>query len=279
MRDPRFPTLDPELLGPTRDALHAYAQVIGHWAEENRQRRKHWWHISLRPSLRGLTTGVIHANINFELELDFRGSSLRVLHDNGMGSLNLCGQSAREMAQFVHRQLELAGIEDCGVPNSEEMDDAPHPACSAQVARDLHVTLASVAASLEQFRATLREETSPIQVWPHHFDLAMVWLPGAKVVGTDPADEETADKQMNFGFLFGDSFIEEPYFYITAYPHPEALEDIDLPAGTDWYVDGFKGAVLKYNELASRDRPTEYLHALWNQLLSAARVHLCNGEE
>lgn len=276
MSEPQFPTLDPQLIAPTRDALHAYAQVIGSWAEEIRRRRKHWWHLSLRTSLCGLTTGVIHANINFELELDFRGSALRVAHDDGSASVNLCGQSAREMARFVHRQLELAGIEDCHVPGSEGMDDTPHPDYSAQVARDLHVALASVTASLERFRATLREETSPIQVWPHHFDLAMVWLPGTKVAGTDPAEEETADKQMNFGFLFGDSFIEEPYLYITAYPHPEDLQEIGLPAGAEWYVNGFKGAVLRYDELARQDQPAEYLQALWNRLLSAAREHLCN---
>lgn len=275
MKDSRFPTLDPLLIGPTRDALHAYAQVIGSWAEGIRQRRKHWWHISLRPSLCGLTTGVIHANINFELELDFRGSALRVAHDNGTGSVNLCGQSAREIARFVHQQLELAGIEDCRVPRSEELDDTPHPNYSAQVARDMHVALAAVAAALEQFRATILEETSPIQVWPHHFDLAMVWLPGAKVAGTDPADEETADKQMNFGFLFGDSFVAEPYLYITAYPHPEALEKTRLPAGTDWYVDDFKGAVLRYSELNNANNPSEYLRTLWDQLLGAAREHLC----
>ncbi len=272
----RFPRLDPHLLGPTREALHAYARVIGNWAESHRQRRKHWWHISLRPSLRGLTTGVIHANINFELELDFRGSRIRVAHDDGESSVNLCGQSAREVAQFVHRQLEIAGIEECRVPASEDLDDIPHPEYSAQVARDLHVALASVAAALEQFRATIREETSPIQVWPHHFDLAMVWLPGSRVTGTDPADEETADKQMNFGFLFGDSFIEEPYLYVTAYPHPENLENVSLPDGTEWYVDGFQGALLKYNTLAKQDEPSEYLQALWNQLLAAARQHLCN---
>lgn len=275
MRDPQFPPLDPELIGPTRDALHAYARVIGNWAEGNRQRRKHWWHISLRPSLCGLTTGVIHANINFELELDFRGSALRVSHDNGTGSVNLCGQSARELARFVNRQLELAGIEDCRVPDSAELDDTPHPEYSAQLARDLHVVLASVTASLDRFRATIREETSPIQVWPHHFDLAMVWLPGTRVVGADPADEETADKQMNFGFLFGDSFIAEPYLYVTAYPHPQDLQETELPAGTEWYVDGFKGAVLKYSELARQDQPADYLHALWDRLLTAAREHLC----
>lgn len=274
----RFPPLDPDVIGPTRDALHAYAQVIGNWAEGHRRRRKHWWHISLRPGLRGLTTGVIRAHPDFELELDCGSSAIRVTHDLGMASLNLCGQSAREIARFVREQLGMAGIDanrECGVPDDDAISDEPHPAYSSQVARELHRVHASVAAALEELRAGIREETSPIQVWPHHFDLAMVWLPGTRVKGQDPADEESADKQMNFGFLFGDDFVPEPYFYVTAYPHPEALENVGLPAGTTWYVDGFKGAVLRYRDLAREDDPSGYLHVLWNRLLEAGREHLC----
>ena len=274
MKIQRFPELLPERVAPTRDALHAYAKLIGQWAESNRRRRKHWWHLSLRPSLCGLTTGVIRSNINFELELDFRGSALRVAHDNGMASVNLCGQSQRELAEFVHRQLELAGIEVCAVPTFDELDETPHPACSAQVARDMHVALASITATLEEFRATIREETSPIQVWPHHFDLSMVWLPGARIAGTDPADEEAADKQMNFGFLFGDGSIGEPYLYVTAYPQLEALQATPLPAGAEWHSDGFQGAVLRYNELTRSENPAAHLRALWQPLLETARVHL-----
>ena len=69
-----------------------------------------------------------------------------------------------------------------------------------------------VIASMVQFRAGFREESSPIQVWPHHFDLSMLWLPGEKIDGQDPADEEYSDKQMNFGFVLGDDSIPEPYF-------------------------------------------------------------------
>lgn len=271
----RFPPLDPDVIGPTCRALHAYAQVIGNWAEGHRRRRKHWWHISLRPGLRGLTTGVIRARPDFELELDGGTSSVRVTHDLGMASMNLCGQSAREIARFVREQLELAGLEDCRAPDEDAVSDEPHPGFSSQVARELHRVHASVAAALEELRAGIREETSPIQVWPHHFDLAMVWLPGTRVTGQDPSDEESADKQMNFGFLFGDDFVPEPYFYVTAYPHPEALENVELPAGTDWYVDGFKGAVLRYRDLAAEDDPAGYLRVLWNRLLEAGREHLC----
>ena len=48
-----------------------------------------------------------------------------------------------------------------------------------------------------------------------------------KIPGQDPADEESSDKQMNFGFTFGDEGIPEPYFYITAYPLPDAASRTD----------------------------------------------------
>ena len=56
----------------------------------------------------------------------------------------------------------------------------------------------------KQFRGELRQETGPVQLWPHHFDLAMLWFSGRLVPGQDPDNEEYADEQMNFGFVPGD---------------------------------------------------------------------------
>ena len=52
---PPFLKLDDPALTGTRDALHAYARVLGGWLTASRSPRKHWWQGSLRPSLRGLT--------------------------------------------------------------------------------------------------------------------------------------------------------------------------------------------------------------------------------
>lgn len=268
----RFPALDPAAIGPTRDALHGYAQVIGHWAEAKRARRKHWWHISLRPSVRGLTTGVIRDVVDFELELDFCGSTINVAHGGGRASLPLSGQPEREVSAFVREQLSAAGVDS--IVKEEASNDAGHPGYSPEVAQNMHRANASVAACLEELRAGIREETSPIQVWPHHFDLSMIWLPGSRVDGADPNDEESVDKQMNFGFLFGDDFIAEPYFYVTAYPHPDGLEHVALPAGATWYLDGFKGVVLQYSDLVAHTDPGVYLNTLWKRLLAAGHEHL-----
>ena len=138
--------------------------------------------------------------------------------------------------------------------------------------------MASVAAALEDFRAGIREETSPIQVWPHHFDLSRIWLAGPKIPGQDPANEEYSDKQMNFGFVFGDEGIDEPYFYVTVYPLPDKLPDVELPAGTVWQTEGFSGAVLLYKDLVAASDPAAYLQDMWSRLYAAGQAHLATND-
>jgi hypothetical protein len=153
----------------------------------------------------------------------------------------------------------------------QQTPDTAYSDYSAHQAAAMGRVLGSVTAAMVRFRARIAEECSPIQVWPHHFDLSMLWLPGAKIPGENPDDEEAADKQMNFGFTFGDDAIPEPYFYVTAYPLPDDLPGISLPDGSVWRSQGFNGAFLPYAGLLSAGEPSEYLLLLWNTLLAAGR--------
>jgi hypothetical protein len=72
----------------------------------------------------------------------------------------------------------------------------------------------------------------------------------------------------------GDAGIPEPYFYVTAYPLPQALPKLQLPTGTTWHTEGFSGAVLLYQSLAQHADPGGYLLDLWNILLSEGRNHM-----
>ena len=277
MTNRKFPSLDAEVFGPTRDALHAYSRILGDWAKTCRSRRKHWWHASLRPTLTGLTTGVIHSDTDFEIGLNIRDSALTVKTAIGEQLWEgLSGQPAEELADRVRRFLASVGVSDCApkVPTEEASLRSVFNGYSTEEANKLARTLSGVSAELETFRAGIREETSPIQLWPHHFDLAMLWLPGDKIAGQDPNDEEYADQQMNFGFTFGDDGIPEPYFYVTAYPLPDALPTYELPAGTQWQTEGFSGAVLLYQSLRQESDPGAYLQALWSGILEDGKRHL-----
>jgi hypothetical protein len=96
-------------------------------------------------------------------------------------------------------------------------------------------------------------ETSPVQFWPHNFDLAVMWLTGRKVPGMDPEDEERSDQQMAFGLSTGDTGTPDAYLYVTAYPWPADLVEKTLPEGAEWHTEGWKGALLPYASLASSE--------------------------
>lgn len=272
-----FPKLDANAIVETRDAIHAYSQVLGDWRASCLPHRKHWWEITVSPSVRGLTTGLINAGIDFELELDFSADQLRGQVAGG-GELNeaLAGRPAGELAKTVESFLLDNGIDRNLIPADKQRESFARETAgySTDIAQDLAGALRSVGAALTEFRAGIREETSPIHIWPHHFDLAMLWLPGEKIPGQDPEDEESSDKQMNFGFTLGDAGIPEPYFYITAYPLPEALPSLELPRGAYWQSEGFSGAVLLYRSLLEETSPGEYLVGLWNSLLASGRQHM-----
>lgn len=273
-----FPELDAGKIAETRDAVHAYAQVIGDWRTSCLAHRKHWWQIAVHPSARGLTTGMIQtAGMDFELELDLRADRL-LAQVAGGGNLSepLGGRSGRNLAGVVASFMTDQGIDPKLVPEDKKRDNHNVTAAgySADIADSLCAALRSISGAMAALRAPIAEETSPIHIWPHHFDLAMLWLPGEKIAGQDSANEEISDKQMNFGFAFGDEGIPEPYFYITAYPLPDAMPKLALPDGTIWQDDGFSGAVLLYQRLLEEPNPQEYLVNLWNILLSAGRQHM-----
>ncbi len=177
MSTQHFPELDSPSITVTRDALHAYARVLGSWLKCCRAKRKHWWHASLRSSLNGLTTGVVHAGIDFELELNLREGLLIGRTSTGaLLSETLHGQPASELAEGIKRFLVANGIASQFVPekNDSHENTTAHPAYAAEHAHNIARVLNSVATTMELFRAVIREETSPIQLWPHHFDPSLL---------------------------------------------------------------------------------------------------------
>ena len=131
---------------------------------------------------------------------------------------------------------------------------------------------------LKQFRGEQRRETSPVQLWPHHFDWAMSWFSGRTVPGVDANDAGAADEQMAFGFSTGDETIAEPYFYVTAYPFPDQLPNAALPEDAVWHSEGFSGAVLAYATLVDAQNPAQKLLAYWRETLAAGQRLMDAGD-
>jgi hypothetical protein len=258
----QFPPLPLAGWQTTRDIVHGYSKVLGRVRSMLTPRGKHWWHASLRATESGFTTGEIPAPERdrdqqdrgfFEVNLDLLQNRLMVTTTWGVWwEMPVSGQPPMIFCNQVQAALETMGIFVEFDRSDLEAVDTPYDATSASTYAQ---ALARINAEMNRFKSELPGETSPVQLWPHHFDLALMWLSGRKVPGADPGNEEYADEQMSFGFSTGDEGIPEAYFYATAYPWPGGMSQKSLPPGAQWRLQGWKGALLLYQSLVQADQP------------------------
>jgi hypothetical protein len=192
------------------------------------------------------------------MTLDLTAHKLVIVSSRGeQWQKPLSGQSS---AAFCEEALAaLAGLDIHPEIDRSLFNDTTPGAYDRDAVTRYWQALSQIDPIFKQFKGELRQETGPVQLWPHHIDLAMLWFSGRLVPGVDPTDEESADEQMNFGFSPGDGGIPNPYFYITAYPRPDGLTNTPLPADAYWHTQGFTGAILMYEALVTASQPKEKL--------------------
>ncbi|MFQ5604617.1 MAG: DUF5996 family protein [bacterium] len=258
-----FPALPLSGWQATRDTIHKYTQVLGEIRGALTPVQKHWWHINLRPDVTGLTTTPIPVAeeldfVSFKMLLDFTEHKLRITTGQGQQKqVSLRGQSVSEFWDETLSALSEVGIHP-QIDNSLFKETAPG-SYEPEAAQRFWRVVSQIDVIFKQFKAGMHRETSPVNLWPHHFDLAFVWFSGRLVSGVDPDDRDYADEQMSFGFSSGDETIAAPYFYISAYPMPEKLKDTALPADVTWNTAGFEGARMMYETLVKATNPEEKL--------------------
>lgn len=271
MTETSFPLLSGSAWLATKEALHAYSKVLGAYRAALAPRQKHWWHISLLPCITGMRTQTLRTDDTyFELTLNLAQSRVEVRTQDAEHNISLHGQSAavlrEEVDDFLSKQAIMVSIDD-GKVSSEH-----HREYAETEARHFSAALQRIAHNLNIVKGEQRKETSPVQIWPHHCDLSLVWFSGRLVADVDPNDEESADEQMNFGFSPGDEVLPEPYFYITAYPSAPELSEALLPTGASWQAEPWPGVVLPYPHLTTIADPDDYLLALWRGVLETGKA-------
>jgi len=125
---------------------------------------------------------MIQAGIDFELELDLKADRL-LGQVAGGGTLSepLGGRSGRDLAGVVASFLIDQGIDPGLIPKDKKRESFEVTAegysvdTAVDTAESLGAALRSINSAMASFRAPIAEETSPIQIFPHHFDLAMLW--------------------------------------------------------------------------------------------------------
>lgn len=263
MIDPNFPPLTLADWKETRDTLHKYCRIAGSIRENLSAPHPHWWHISLRVTDKGLSTTPIPKDKNtpgqnFELIFDFQNHHI-IIESNfrEMKRIKLTGQSLSALCEETCSLMKEIGVHTS--IDKEEFNDGKSGKYDQDAVSRYWVALKEVNSILNTFRSELPGMKSPVQLWSHHFDLAMSWFSGRLIPGKDPDDPESSEEQMMFGFSTGDDLINDAYFYITAYPLPPSFPNFDMPENAKWITDGFIGSIMMYDDLIKSDDPGEKL--------------------
>jgi hypothetical protein len=236
---------------PTRDRLHGWARLAGAVRRQACPHRKHWWHISLLPTARGLTTGPFPAGDgSAEIELLLRRGELQLATSGGEDRrLSLAADPGGDGREALASALASIGVQ-------AELPAAAATAgdYDADAAGRYLDALAAVVCAFQRWQGDLHGETSPIHLWPHHFDLALSGFSGRVVPGMESAEPEHRDESVTVGFSTGDDGDPEPYLYAIAHPWPAGLVMEPLPAGR-WHGGNWKGGFLPWAEVAASDDP------------------------
>jgi len=116
---------------------------------------------------------------------------------------------------------------------------------------------------LESVRA--RNDGSEIRCWPHHFDIAtLITVEDAKTVGV--------------GLEPGDTYYDEPYFYVNANPRPAAGTALARLAGDgSWHTHEWFGAVLPGSRIRSSSSSRAQADEFLNSAIAACRQFVLGG--
>jgi hypothetical protein len=282
-----LPAIPFEAWRPTKDTLHRYAQIVGKIRLALAPWRNHWWHVSLRPTPRGLTTGLMpHRGGAVEIELDLVNHGVDLRTDRGESDRFPLreGLSVAGFHRALFERLRTLGVDVRIRPVPYDLDsaepfakDETHASYDADAVARFGTALRWTAGVLEEFAGRFVGKSSPVHFFWHSFDLAHTRFSGRAAPprpDATPVEAEAYTQEVaSFGFWPGDEDVRFPAFYGYAAPAPEALAKEPLtPASARWSPDGGP-AVLAYDDVRAAPDPRATLLDFLESVQRAARAH------
>lgn len=265
--------LPPLPLEPWEDAketLHLFTQVVGKVRMAAHPKLNHWWHVTLYPASRGLTTRRIpYGGNDFEIAFDFIDHALDIWRGDGdRRRFPLEGQSVASFHAALFSALDELGID---VRIRARPYDRPYTTPFAEDTAHAHYNAAQVAAwwralgqiasVFETFRGRFLGKSTPVHLFWHSFDLALTRFSGRAAPpregGTRADREAYSHEVISFGWWPGDAQVREAAFYSYTAPEPAGIAAMSLsPASARWNeAGGAHMAFLPYEAVRADTDP------------------------
>jgi hypothetical protein len=290
MRTPatHWPALPLAAWQDTRDTLQLYTQVVGKIRMANAPRQNHWWHVTLYPTARGLTTSLMPHPTGpaFQIDFDFLASRLDL--STVAGHQRSLALQPRTVADFYAAVMVLLDELHIGTPiwpMPVEIpgaiafpDDRAHAAYDAEGVRRFWLALVEMTRVFGLFRGRFVGKASPVHLFWGGLDLATTRFSGrtapryprrAPHCGPHVMEEAYSHEVSSCGYWPAPPG-EEGVFYSYAYPEPPGYRDRAIdPEGARW-DDDLAEFVLPYESVRTAADPDAALLAFLQSTYEAA---------
>jgi hypothetical protein len=203
--------------------------------------------------------------------------TLRLEADDGVviDALPLIGRTDQDaLAWLQHHAAVLGGHAAAIAMHRYDADFPSHPVGEGAAydlapedpgLRELAAYYADTWALLEPLTAA--GGTTPARIWPHHLDLATLIAAGTAADGDD--------RTVGVGLSPGDGIVAEPYWYVSAWPQPEATELPDPAGPENWRAEPWFGALLTGSSmLAATGRQEDIVSSFVERAVETSRALL-----
>lgn len=283
-----LPSLPLEGWAATKDTLHLWLQVVGKIKLAYMPPKNHWWHVTLHPDVRGLTTRRIPVDETrrFEIGFDLVDHFVSITTNTGAEErLDLHdGISVAAFDRELHAILERLGVDVAilekpfGVPMTTGLtEDEEHASYNRDAVTSFWRILDWSDSVFDEFSGWFCGKTSPVQLYWHSLDLAFARFNGARAPARPDADPVTQEAYSHeviaFGFWPGDQHVPEPSYYSYTAPEPADLRLMKLAAPARWSErDGGSLALLPFEAVRSGPDPGATLRGFLQSAYEAGAV-------
>ena len=281
-----WPRLAYEEWEPTKQTLHRYIQIVGKIRMALAPFRNHWWHVTLLPATRGLTTGPMpDRDRDVEIAFDLIDHRLLLTTSDGQERVVELGRrpACADFYRDVFGALHAVGVDveihaepfDLG-ESPPFAEDRINRSYDADAVTRFWRILARTEHVLGQFASRFNGKASPTQLFWHSLDLAHARYSGRPAPVSEGVDPVTAEAYSHeviaFGFWPGDDRrTPYPAFYSYTAPEPDDLSSEPLePSQAEWQDSGSGSlAILPYDAVRTTSDPHETLLSFYESAYRA----------
>lgn len=174
----------------------------------------------------------------------------------------LRGRPDSQARAWLGQQVRALGFDPAALDAPSPWEMPPHPIANgadyrAEGLDEGLIALAAWFANANRSLGRIQQDyaargllVSPVRCWPHHFDIATL-------ISLDKGGRGHA-RSVNVGLSPGDRSYNEPYYYVSPWPYPDAGRLPVLPPLGHWHTGGFTAAIVPASRIvASKDAQTE----------------------